>query len=370
MEIQSCRTEPALRAAFTERDRLLKDLKSDEGLSMKVAVDAMGGDFGPRVTVEGALKASREYKIEALLVGLEDLIKKEFDRLDHSKTKITIINAAEAIGMGEGMLSIRRKKRSSIRVGAELVKKGEAEAFVSTGNTGAVVYISKKILGALKGVEKPALSLLVPSLTGLTLLIDVGANVNCRPHHLEQFGVMGHIFMESVLGLKNPRVGLMSVGEEDSKGNELTKEVFERLQSSSLNFIGNIEGKDIYSGKADIIVSDGFTGNVALKVSEGVVETFFYMARTELMKNFFSKIGLFLMKRNLKKIYKKIDYAEYGGAPLLGINGVCIIGHGRSNPNAVKNAVGLARDFVQNKVQEKIQYGIANISQAIGKAGV
>jgi glycerol-3-phosphate acyltransferase PlsX len=370
VEIQSCRTEPALRAAFTERDRLLKDLKSDEGLSMKVAVDAMGGDFGPRVTVEGALKASREYKIEALLVGLEDLIKKEFDRLDHSKTKITIINAAEAIGMGEGMLSIRRKKRSSIRVGAELVKKGEAEAFVSTGNTGAVVYISKKILGALKGVEKPALSLLVPSLTGLTLLIDVGANVNCRPHHLEQFGVMGHIFMESVLGLKNPRVGLMSVGEEDSKGNELTKEVFERLQSSSLNFIGNIEGKDIYSGKADIIVSDGFTGNVALKVSEGVVETFFYMARTELMKNFFSKIGLFLMKRNLKKIYKKIDYAEYGGAPLLGINGVCIIGHGRSNPNAVKNAVGLARDFVQNKVQEKIQYGIANISQAIGKAGV
>jgi glycerol-3-phosphate acyltransferase PlsX len=348
----------------------LKDLKSDEGLSMKVAVDAMGGDFGPRVTVEGALKASREYKIEALLVGLEDLIKKEFDRLDHSKTKITIINAAEAIGMGEGMLSIRRKKRSSIRVGAELVKKGEAEAFVSTGNTGAVVYISKKILGALKGVEKPALSLLVPSLTGLTLLIDVGANVNCRPHHLEQFGLMGHIFMESVLGLKNPRVGLMSVGEEDSKGNELTKEVFERLQSSSLNFIGNIEGKDIYSGKADIIVSDGFTGNVALKVSEGVVETFFYMARTELMKNFFSKIGLFLMKRNLKKIYKKIDYAEYGGAPLLGINGVCIIGHGRSNPNAVKNAVGLARDFVQNKVQEKIQYGIANISQAIGKAGV
>lgn len=337
---------------------------------MKVAVDAMGGDFGPRVTVEGALKASREYKIETLLVGIEDLIKKEYERLDHSKAKVTIINATEAIGMSEEIVSFKRKKKSSIRIGAELVKKGEAAAFVSTGNTGAVVYLSKKILGALKGVEKPALSLLVPNLKGLTLLIDVGANVNCRPHHLEQFGVMGHVFMESVLGLKNPRVGLMSIGEEESKGNELTKEAFEKLKASSLNFIGNIEGKDMYSGKADVIVSDGFTGNVALKVSEGAIETFFYMARTELMKNFFSKIGLFLMKRHLKKIFKKIDYSEYGGAQLLGINGVCIIGHGRSTPNAVKNAVGLAKDFVQNKVQEKIQNGIANIPHTIRKAEV
>lgn len=337
---------------------------------MKVAVDAMGGDFGPRVTVEGALKASREYKIETLLVGIEDLIKKEYERLDHSKAKVTIINATEAIGMSEGIVSFKKKKKSSIRIGAELVKKGEAEAFVSTGNTGAVVYLSKKILGALKGVEKPALSLLVPNLKGLTLLIDVGANVNCRPHHLEQFGVMGHVFMESVLGLKNPRVGLMSIGEEESKGNELTKEAFEKLKASSLNFIGNVEGKDMYSGKADVIVSDGFTGNVALKVSEGAIETFFYMARTELMKNFFSKIGLFLMKRHLKKIFKKIDYSEYGGAQLLGINGVCIIGHGRSTPNAVKNAVGLAKDFVQNKVQEKIQNGIANIPHTIRKAEV
>ena len=337
---------------------------------MKVAVDAMGGDLGPRVTVEGAVKASREYKIEVLLVGVEELIKEEFERLDHSKEKVTIINASESIGMGEGLLSFRKKKKSSIRIGAELVKKGEADAFVSTGNTAAIVYISKKVLGALKGVEKPALSLLVPNLKGLTLLIDVGANVNCRPHHLEQFAVMGHIFMESVLDLESPRIGLMSVGEEQSKGNELTKEAYERLQTSPLNFIGNVEGKDIYAGKADVIVSDGFTGNIALKVSEGVVETFFYMARTELMKNFFSKIGLFLMKRNLKKLYKKIDYSEYGGAQLLGINGVCIIGHGRSSSNAVKNAVGLAKDFVVNKVQEKIQNGIANISHPLGKAEV
>jgi glycerol-3-phosphate acyltransferase PlsX len=334
---------------------------------MKVAVDAMGGDFGPRVTVEGAIKASQEYKIEVLVVGVEDLIKKEFDKTNRSRANVAIVNASEAIGMGEGILSIRRKKKSSIRIGAQLVKDGKADALVSMGNTAAVVYISKKILGALKGVEKPALSLLVPTIKGLTLLIDVGANVNCRPHHLEQFAVMGHTFMTSVMGIKKPRVGLMSVGEEKIKGNELTKEAFVRLQDSPLNFIGNVEGKDIYSGKADVIVSDGFTGNVALKVSEGVVETFSYFARTEIMKNFFAKIGLFLMKRNLKKIYKKVDYTEYGGAQLLGVNGVCIIGHGRSNSNAVKNAIGLAKDFVLNKVQDKIQHDIAELTHKLGQ---
>ncbi len=325
----------------------------------------MGGDFGPKVTVEGAVKASKEHKVEVLLVGDEALIKKEIEKLNHTKAKVTIISASEAIAMGEGLLSFRRKQRSSIRIGAQLVKDGEAEAFVSAGNTAAVVYISKKVLGSLKGIDKPALSLLVPTLKGLALLIDVGANVNCRPHHLEQFAIMGHVFMENILGLKQPRIGLMSVGEEKSKGNELTKEVFERLQSSPLNFIGNIEGKDIFSGKADIIVSDGFTGNIALKVSEGVVETIFYMARNEIMKNIFSKLGFFLMKRNLKRVYKKVDYTEYGGAQLLGVNGVCIIGHGRSNPAAVKNAVRMAKDFVVNRVQEKIQDEIARISHPL-----
>ena len=322
---------------------------------MKVAVDAMGGDFGPRVIVEGAIRASQEFQAEVLLVGDEDLIKKEFDSLPHSKAKVSIINASESIEMAEGLLSIRRKRKTSIRIGTELVKAKEADAFVSTGNTAAIVYISKKVLGALEGVERPALSLLVPTLKGLTLLTDVGANVNCKPQHLVQFAVMGQVFMNSVMGLKSPRVALMSIGEEEGKGNDLTKEVHERLLTSSLNFIGNIEGKDIYSGKADVIVSDGFTGNIALKVSEGVVETFFNMARTEIMKNLFAKIGFTLMKRNVKKLYKKIDYAEYGGAHLLGLNGVCIIGHGRSNPNAVKNAVRMAREFVIQCVQEKIQ---------------
>jgi glycerol-3-phosphate acyltransferase PlsX len=335
---------------------------------MRIAVDAMGGDFGPRVTVEGAVKAAQEYQVEVLLVGAEELIRKEFSKQKISGNRISIVNAPEAIGMGEGILSFRKKKNSSIRVGAQLVKSGQADALVSTGNTAAVVYISKKVLGSLIGVDKPALSLLVPNLKGLTLLLDVGANVDCRPQHLEQFAIMGQIFMENVLDLKNPKIGLMSIGEESSKGNELTKEVFEKLQSSSLNFIGNVEGKDIYSGKADIIVTDGFIGNVALKVSEGVVETLFYMVRNEVMKNFFAKIGYLLMKRNLKKMYRKVDYSEYGGALLLGLNGVCIIGHGRSNVNAVKHAVRLAKDFVLSKVQDKIQHEMARVFQVGGEA--
>jgi glycerol-3-phosphate acyltransferase PlsX len=332
---------------------------------MRVAVDAMGGDFGPKIMVEGALKAALEYKIDVLLVGAEDVIKKEIDRALLSGANITVVNAAEAIGMGEGLLSFRRKKRSSIRVGTQLVKDRDADAFVSTGNTAAVVYISRKILGPLQGIEKPALSLLVPALKGLTLLVDVGANVNCRPYDLYQFAIMGHIFMKNVCYIQNPRIALMSIGEEETKGNDLIKEVFERLQASSLNFIGNVEGKDIYSGKADVIVSDGFTGNIALKVSEGVVETVLHMARTEIMRNFFSKIGFFLMKRNLKRLYKRLHYSEYGGAPLLGLNGVCVVGHGRSNPTAVKNAIRLAKDFVASQALEKIQHEIAYFSQGL-----
>lgn len=335
---------------------------------MKVAVDAMGGDFGPKVTVEGAIKASQELDIEILLVGSETRVRREFDRLDSPNANVTIVNASEEISMSEGILSFRKKKKSSIRIGAQLLKEKKADAFVSTGNTAAIVYISNKVLGALKGVERPALSLLVPTLSGPTLLIDVGANVNCQPHHLEQFAVMGRIFMESIMGLKEPRIALMSVGEERTKGNDLTKEVYALLMESSMNFIGNVEGKDIYSGKADVIVSDGFTGNIALKVSEGVVDTMFNMARTEIMKNLFAKIGFLLMKRNLKKLYKKVDYSEYGGAQLLGINGVCIIGHGRSNVVAVKNAIKMAKDFVKNKVQEKIQAEISPLSEKVERA--
>ena len=326
---------------------------------MRIAVDAMGGDHGPGVIIEGALRASRELAVEILLVGVEDLIRKEFDRLGSPKTRVSIVNAPEFIHMGEGPLAFRRKKRSSIQVGTLLVRNRDAEAFVSAGNTAAVVFITKRLLGALEGVERPGLSLLVPAPGGLSLFIDVGANANCLPRNLVQFALMGKTFMKNILGIPEPRIGLMSIGEEKSKGNDLTKEAYKLLAASPLHFIGNIEGKDLYSGKADVIVSDGFTGNVALKVTEGVVETFFGMARHEMMKNFLSKIGFFLMRKNLKRFQRRVDYSQYGGAHLLGVNGVCIIGHGRSNSGAVSSAVKLARDFVVNKVQERIQTEIA-----------
>ena len=326
---------------------------------MRIAVDAMGGDFGPKVNVEGALRAAEDFDVEVLLVGAEDVIRMEISPQAGSRAKVNIINAPDAIGMGEGKFAFRRRQKSSIRIGTQLVKDGKADAFVSMGNTAAVVAISQSILGPLRGVEKPALSLLVPSLKGPTLLVDVGASVNCRPRNLVQFALMGRVFLESVLGRMNPRIGLMSIGEEKSKGNDLTRQVFQMLQEASLNFIGNVEGKDLFSGKADIIVSDGFTGNVAIKASEGIVETILHIARTEIMKNLFAKIGFLLMKSHLKKVYKKVDYSEYGGAHHLGVNGVCIIGHGRSNSHAVRNAIRLAKEFVVNRVQEKIQDEIA-----------
>ncbi len=332
---------------------------------MRIAVDAMGGDSGTKATVPGALKAAEDFGVDVLLVGLESVIRREVAKHGPMGSRVSIVNAPEEIGMGEGLLAFRKKKASSIRVGAQLVRDGRADAFVSMGNTGAVVYISRDVLGALKGVDRPALALFVPGVKGQTLLLDVGANANCQPHNLVQFALMGKIFMEAVVGLKDPRIGLMSIGEEKGKGNDLVKQAFDRLQEAPLRFIGNVEGKDLFSGAADVVVSDGFTGNVALKVTEGVVESVVSMARHEITKDIFAKLGYLLMKRHLKKIYKKVDYAEYGGAQLLGVNGVCIIGHGRSNAEAVRNAIALARDFVANGVQEKIQEEILRYEHAL-----
>lgn len=332
---------------------------------MRIAVDAMGGDFGPKVTVPGAMRAAEDFGVDILLVGLESVIRREVDRTELKKSRISVIDAPDAIGMGDSLLAFRKKKASSIRVAAQLVKDGRADAFVSMGNTGAVVYLSRDVLGSLKGVDRPALALLVPGIEGQTLLIDVGANANCQPHNLVQFAIMGKIFMEAVVGVKNPRVGLMSIGEEKGKGNDLVRETFDRLQAVPLRFIGNVEGKDLFSGIADVIVSDGFTGNVALKVSEGVVQNVLSMARHEITKNIFAKLGYLLMKRHLKKIYKRVDYSEYGGAQLLGVDGVCIIGHGRSNPAAVRSAILRAREFVANRVQEKIQEEILRYEHAL-----
>jgi glycerol-3-phosphate acyltransferase PlsX len=337
---------------------------------MRIAVDAMGGDIGPKATVPGALRAAGDFGLDVLLVGLEGAINREIGRSGLPATRATVIDAPEEIGMGEGLLAFRKKKASSIRVGAQLVKDGRADAFVSMGNTGAVVYVSRDVLGSIKGVDRPALAVLVPGGEGQTLLLDVGANANCQPHNLVQFALMGKIFMEAVVGLKDPRIGLMSIGEEKGKGNDLVKEAFERLQSVPLRFIGNVESKDMFSGVSDVIVSDGFTGHVALKASEGVVQNVMSMAKHEITKNIFAKLGYLLMKRHLKRIYKKIDYSEYGGAQLLGVDGVCVIGHGRSSPAAVRSAIGRAREIVENRVQEKIQAEILRYVHAFqGVAG-
>jgi glycerol-3-phosphate acyltransferase PlsX len=332
---------------------------------MKIAVDAMGGDSGPKTTVPGALRASEDFALDILLVGTESVIQREIERTGLKSSRVTVVDAPEAIGMGESLLAFRKKKASSIRVGAQLVKDGRADALVSMGNTGAVVYISRDVMGSLKGVDRPALAILVPGGEGQTLLLDVGANANCQPHNLVQFALMGNIFMKAVAGLEDPRIGLMSIGEEKGKGNNLVREAFDRLQEAPLRFIGNVEGKDLFSGAADVIVSDGFTGNVALKVSEGVVQSVLSMARHEITKNIFAKLGYLLMKRHLKKIYKKVDYSAYGGAQLLGVNGVCVIGHGRSNAEAVRNAILRAREFVAGGVQEKIQGEILRYERAL-----
>jgi len=332
---------------------------------MKIAVDAMGGDIGPKATVPGALRAAEDFGLDILLVGLESVIGREIERSGLGSSRVSIIDAPEAIGMGDSLLAFRKKKAASIRVGAQLVKDGRADAFVSMGNTGAVVYISRDVLGSLKGVDRPALALLVPSGEGQTLLLDVGANANCQPHNLVQFALMGKIFMEAVVGLKDPRIGLMSIGEEKGKGKDLVRETFDRLQEAPLRFIGNVEGKDLFSGAADVIVSDGFTGNIALKATEGVVQSVLAMAKHEITKNIFAKLGYLLMKRHLKRIYKKVDYSEYGGAQLLGVGGVCIIGHGKSNPAAVRSAILRAREFVAGEVQEKIQGELLRYEHAL-----
>ncbi len=337
---------------------------------MRVAVDAMGGDYAPKEIVAGTVAAAEELGIEVFLVGAEKIIKKELNSFRLKGRRITLVDAPESIAMDEDLLSLRHKRHSSILVGTELVKNGLAQAFVSMGNTAAITYVSKRVLGNIEGIDKPALALLIPTMKGVSLLIDVGASANCQAHHLVQFALMGSIFMETALHRKNPTVALMSIGEEKSKGNALTIETYRRLQKSPLNFIGNVEGKDLFKGAAEVIVSDGFTGNIALKVSEGVIETMLAMARKEIAGNFLAKIGFLFLRRQLKKIYKKIDYSEYGGAHLLGVKGICIIGHGRSSRKAVKNAIRLGQKIAHQKLQERLQERLQMLRRACQEAKV
>ena len=321
----------------------------------------MGGDRGPVVNIEGAVAAARELGLSVLLVGNEEELSRSLRRHSTNGLGITICHAPETVGMNESpSAALRKKKHSSIRVGLELVKRGEADAFISAGNTGAVMATAMVTLGSLPGVERPAIALIVPTLRGQSILLDAGANADCKPRHLLQFAIMGDIYARQVMGKKSPTVGLLSIGEEESKGNELTREAFKELEEErSLNFTGNVEGREVFSGAADVIVCDGFTGNIALKISESAAEFFTVLLKEELEKGLVGKLGALLTRGAFRRFKKRVDYTEYGGAPLLGVGGMCIIGHGRSTAKAIKNAIRVAAECVENNVIEHIRKGIA-----------
>ncbi len=327
---------------------------------MKIAVDAMGGDNAPQAIVAGAVQAAREFGIGIILVGIEQTIQTEIKKHLHTRgLPIEIQNATQVVDMLDSPVTVfRRKKDSSIRVANELVKSGEAVAVISAGHTGAAMATSLFVLGPLEGVERPAIAVFMPTITGMSVVLDVGANVDCKPNHLLQFAIMGEVFAKYLLKNLNPRVGLLSIGEEETKGNELTKEAFKLLTETSLNFIGNVEGRDVMAGKADVVVCDGFIGNVMLKISEAVAETIGTIIRENIGDNLIRKLGYFMMKPAFRALKRRVDYAEYGGAPLLGINGVSLISHGRSSDRAIKNAIKVAAEFAKSEVNKHIHEDI------------
>ena len=325
--------------------------------AFKIAVDAMGGDRAPAVEIEGAIQAASQYGIPIVLVGQEERLQPLLQKHDVAGLPIEIVHASEVITMEDSAATAARKKKdSSIRVAARLMRDGGVSGVVSAGNTGAVMATVKMVLGTLSVVDRPALSTVLPTQKGKpAILLDVGANVDCKPHHLEQFAVMGDIYSRAIFGIRRPRVGLLSIGEEDTKGNELTREAFKSLKLAPINFIGNVEGRDIFKGEIDVIVCDGFTGNVALKLSEGLIETFAGMLKQELEKTIAAKVGYILAERAFRAFRRRLDYSEYGGAPLLGAKGITIVCHGGSNSNAIKNAIRVAHDFCKHNVNHVIE---------------
>ncbi|MBU7005486.1 phosphate acyltransferase PlsX [Phosphitispora fastidiosa] len=326
---------------------------------MKIAVDAMGGDYAPVETVKGAVEASQELGLEIILVGDEVRIKKELAQYEIGKAAVSVIHAPEVIEMGEAPgAAIRKKKNSSIVVSTRLVKEGAADAVVSAGNTGAAMGAALLGLGRIKGIHRPAIASVLPTVKGRSLFLDVGANAVCDPQNLLQFAVMGSIYSNKILGATNPRIGLLNIGEEETKGNPLYVEAYQLIKESGLNFVGNVEGRDITGGIADVIVCDGFVGNIVLKFGEGLAKDLMSMLREEFMKNIFVKIGAALVFSQAKGLRKKIDYAESGGAPLLGVNGVAVISHGSSQARAIKNAIRVAKECVEIHVVNCIKDSI------------
>jgi len=332
---------------------------------MAVAVDAMGGDLGPAVLVEGAVAAARERGIEVTLVGREDVLEGELRRLRAEKLPVSIRPASQVVEMDESPAdSLRRKKDSTIRAAFEMVGKGTANAVVSAGNSGATLATAMVTLGRIKGV-RPGIATIMPTLKEPVVMIDVGANVDCKPHHLLQFGIMGSVFARELLRNPQPRVGLLSIGEEITKGNQQVKRAYDLLASSDLRFVGNVEGREVFRGNVDVIVCDGFVGNVCLKLSEGLAESVLTMLKTELSGSILARLGYLLAGSAFQRFRKRVDYAEYGGAPLLGVNGVAIICHGRSESKAVKNAVSMAHDLAAVDLARQLASSIVKRSELL-----
>jgi len=322
---------------------------------LKIVVDAMGGDYAPKNVIEGVVSAVKELKGTIVLVGREQEVKKELARYDYPASQIEIIHAPEVVGMDEpATASIRKKKNSSISIGVNLLKDHSYSAFVSAGNTGAVVCASTVFLGMMPGVERPGIGLILPTLKSFTFLIDIGANTDPKPQHLFQYAIMANIYAQHVLNIKNPVIGLLNIGEEEAKGTDFVKETHKLMSERVTGFMGNIEANEIFSGKCDCIICDGFVGNVVIKVSESLVESAGALLKREIKKSPIALLGAFLMKSRLMHIKKHADYSEYGSAPLLGVNGLVMISHGRSNPKAIKNAIKAAMREVEHNVMARI----------------
>jgi len=332
-----------------------------------IAVDAMGGDHAPRPEVEGAVVAAREFGVRILLVGLAPELKRELAKHAHRGLPIEIVPASEVITMHDSpSQAFRKKKDSSAHVAAKLVRDGLADGFISAGNTGAVMAVARFGLGTLSSVDRAALAAPFPTARGGTsVMLDVGANVDSKPAHLVQFAVMGEIYYRAIFGTRRPKVALLSIGEEEMKGNELTREAHIRLKQSTLNFVGNVEGREIFVGAVDVIVCDGFIGNVALKISEGVAQHIVGLLKDALQSTLSSQVGYVLSKKAYRNFRKKIDYSEYGGAPLLGVRGVTVIGHGSSNAHAIKNAIRVATELVRGGVNERIEQELSMLPVAV-----
>ena len=336
---------------------------------MRIAVDAMGGDHAPQVNVDGAVAAFREFGIETLLVGRAAELARLLEDAGFKGPQIEIVDAPDVVTMKDpATAAIRGKRNSSNRVAANCVRDGRAEGLVSAGHTGAAMVSAKMVIGTIENVDRPALATVLPNLTGHCLLLDVGANPDAKTQHFKEFAIMGSIYAQLAFGKRSPSVGLMSIGEEDTKGSERSKEAFKTLKETGLNFIGNVEGRDVFNGKVDVIVTDGFTGNVILKVSESLSEMVEQLLREEIKRTLQASVGFLLSRPAFRRFKMRLDYSEYGGAPLLGVKGCVIICHGRSSAKAIKNAIRFAAEFSRRGLAQKIQSSIADLQSREAKA--